>query len=58
MISIPELIFQVMDRMASTVLTFEVWITILAIYFALSLSCSLLVERFQLHIKKEVRAAR
>ena len=56
-ISIQELTFQGMELMASTFLTFEIWITILAIYFAICLSCSLLVERFELHLKKEVRAA-
>jgi len=54
-ISIQELTFQGMELMASTFLTFEIWITILAIYFALCLTCSLLVERFELHLKKEVR---
>ena len=56
-ISIQELTFQGMELMASTFLTFEVWITILAIYFVLCLSCSLLVERFELHLNKEARAA-
>ena len=56
-ISIQELTFQGMELMASTFLTFEVWITILAIYFVLCLSCSLLVERFELRLKREVRTA-
>jgi polar amino acid transport system permease protein len=55
-ISIQELTFQGMELMAATFLTFEVWITILTIYFVLCLSCSLLVERFELHLKKEARA--
>lgn len=54
-ISIQELTFQGMELMAATFLTFEVWITILAIYFVLCLFCSLLVERFELHLKKEAR---
>jgi polar amino acid transport system permease protein len=54
-ISIQELTFQGMELMAATFLTFEVWITILAIYFVLCLICSLLVERFELHLKKEAR---
>jgi len=53
-ISIQELTFQGMELMAATFLTFEVWITVLAIYFAICLVCSLLVERFELHLKKEV----
>jgi polar amino acid transport system permease protein len=56
-ISIQELTFQGMELMAATFLTFEVWITILAIYFVLCLICSLLVERFELHLKKEARPA-
>ncbi len=56
-ISIQELTFQGMELMAATFLTFEVWITILAIYFVLCLACSLLVERFELHLKKEARPA-
>ena len=56
-ISIQELTFQGMELMAATFLTFEVWITILAIYFVLCLACSLLVERFELYLKKEVRVA-
>ena len=47
-ISIQELTFQGMELMAATFLTFEVWLTILAIYFVLCLTCSLLVERFEL----------
>ncbi len=56
-ISIQELTFQGMELMAATFLTFEVWITILAIYFVICLACSLLVERFELHLKKEARPA-
>ena len=56
-ISIQELTFQGMELMAATFLTFEVWITILAIYFVICLVCSLLVERFELHLKKEARPA-
>jgi polar amino acid transport system permease protein len=55
-ISIQELTFQGMELMAATFLTFEVWITILAIYFVLCLACSLLVERFEWHLKRETRA--
>ena len=56
-ISIQDLTFQGMELMAATFLTFEVWITILAIYFVICLICSLLVERFEVHLKKEVRPA-
>jgi polar amino acid transport system permease protein len=56
-ISIQELTFQGMELMAATFLTFEIWITILAVYFVLCLICSLLVERFERYLKKEVRPA-
>jgi polar amino acid transport system permease protein len=56
-ISIQDLTFQGMELMAATFLTFEVWITILGIYFVLCLTCSLVVERFELHLKKEVHPA-
>jgi polar amino acid transport system permease protein len=55
-ISIQELTFQGMELMAATFFTFEVWLTILAIYFVLCLACSLLVERFELHLRREQRA--
>ncbi|PID40109.1 MAG: amino acid ABC transporter permease [Proteobacteria bacterium] len=55
-ISIQELTFQGMELMAATFLTFEIWITILAIYFLLCFACSLLVERFERHLKKETPA--
>jgi polar amino acid transport system permease protein len=54
-ISIQELTFQGMELMAATFFTFEIWLTILAIYFVLCLACSLLVERFELHLRKEER---
>ena len=56
-ISIQELTFQGMELMAATFFTFEVWLTILAIYFVLCLACSLVVERFELYLKKEARRA-
>lgn len=46
-ISIQELTFQGMELMAATYLTFEVWITITALYFALTFSCSLAVQRLE-----------
>jgi polar amino acid transport system permease protein len=52
-ISIQELTFQGMELMAATFLTFEIWLTILAIYFVLCLSCALLVERFERYLKYE-----
>jgi polar amino acid transport system permease protein len=56
-ISIQELTFQGMELMAATFLTFEIWLTILAIYFVLCFACSLLVERFELYLKQDAHAA-
>jgi polar amino acid transport system permease protein len=46
-ISIQELTFQAMDLMASTFLNFEIWITVALIYLALTLPCSLVVDRLE-----------
>jgi len=51
-ISIQELTFQGMELMAATYLTFEIWITITALYLVMTLTCSLAVQRL------EVRMAR
>ncbi|MHB8909689.1 MAG: amino acid ABC transporter permease [Syntrophales bacterium] len=46
-ISIPELTFQGLELMSATYLTFEVWITITALYFLLTFTCSLGVRRLE-----------
>ena len=46
-ISIQELTFQGMELMASTYMTFEIWITITILYLSLTLSCSLIIDRFE-----------
>jgi polar amino acid transport system permease protein len=46
-ISVPELTFQGMQLMTSTYLTLEIWITITVLYLLLTLSCSLLLARFE-----------
>ncbi len=51
-ISIQELTFQAMELMASTYLTFEIWITITIMYLVLTLSCSLAVERLEIYMRK------
>ena len=51
-ISIQELTFQGMELMASTYLTFEIWITITILYLTLTLSCSSIVDRFEKHFQK------
>ena len=50
-ISIQELTFQAMELMASTYLTFEIWITITFMYLMLTLSCSLAVERLERYMR-------
>lgn len=51
-ISIQELTFQGMELMSATYLTFEVWITVTALYFILALTLSLSVERLEIHMKR------
>ncbi len=46
-ISIPELTFQGMELMASTYLTFEIWITVTMLYLLLTFSCSMAVGRLE-----------
>ena len=46
-ISVPELTFQGMQLMTSTDLSLEIWITITLLYLLLTLSCSLLLTRFE-----------
>lgn len=46
-ISIQELTFQGLEIMSSTYRTFEIWITITAMYFLLTLTCSLAVRRLE-----------
>ncbi len=52
MISIQELTFQGMELMAATYLTFEVWITVTALYFLLTWSCSWLAARLELQLRR------
>jgi polar amino acid transport system permease protein len=46
-ISIPELTFRGMELMSATYLTFEIWITITGLYFALTFGCSLVFTRLE-----------
>ena len=52
-VSIQELTFQGMELMSATYLTFEVWITITALYFVLTFLCSLGMRRLEvaMHIE-------
>jgi polar amino acid transport system permease protein len=56
-ISIQELTFQAMDLMASTFLNFEIWITVAAVYLALTLPCSLAVNRLEAVFSRHHRRA-
>ncbi|QTA81357.1 Amino acid ABC transporter, permease protein [Desulfonema limicola] len=46
-ISIQELTFQGMELMASTYMTFEIWIVVSILYLVLTLSCSLIIEQLE-----------
>jgi polar amino acid transport system permease protein len=51
-ISIQELTFQGLELMSATYLTFEVWITITGLYLMLTLFLSLVVERFEIYMRR------
>ena len=51
-ISIQELTFQGMELMATTYMTFEIWITITILYLSLTLSCSLVIGRFETYLRR------
>jgi polar amino acid transport system permease protein len=50
-ISIQELTFQGMELMSATFLTFEVWITVMVLYFVICLACSLMAERLEIRFR-------
>ncbi len=51
-ISVQELTFQGLELMAATYLTFEVWLTVTALYFLLTYSCSTLAGRLELRLRR------
>jgi polar amino acid transport system permease protein len=51
-VSVQELTFQGMEIMAATYLTLEIWITITLLYFILTFTCSLLVQRFEFFLRR------
>lgn len=51
-ISVQELTFRGMELMSATYLIFEVWITITALYFMLTFSLSLAVERLEIYLRR------
>lgn len=50
-ISIQDLTFQGMEIMSSTYRTFEIWITVTAMYFIVTFTCSLAVRRLELRMQ-------
>lgn len=53
-ISIQELTFQGMELMSTTYFTFEIWITITAMYLILTLACSLGVARLESYFRRNI----
>ena len=51
-ISVQDLTFSGMELMASTYRTFEIWITITAMYFILTFTCSYAVKRLEAYMEK------
>ena len=51
-ISIQELTFQGLEVMASTYLTFEIWITITVLYFLMTFTCSIAFEKLFLYFRR------
>lgn len=51
-ISVPELTFQALQIMASTGLTFEIWITVMALYFGLCFFASLGARRLETRLAR------
>ncbi|GAB4172661.1 MAG: amino acid ABC transporter permease [Geothermobacteraceae bacterium] len=49
-ISIQELTFQGMELMAATYHTFEIWLTVAALYFLLTFTCSRLSQKLEKHL--------
>ena len=50
-VSVQELTFQGMELMAATYLTFEVWLTITALYFILTFLCALAMRRLEVSMQ-------
>ena len=51
-ISIQELTFQGMELMATTYLTFEIWITVTLLYLVMTFTCSLAVQRLEVRMTR------
>ena len=57
-ISIQELTFQGLEIMASTYLTFEIWITITLLYFLMTFSCSIALDKVFLYFSRNNKLIR
>jgi polar amino acid transport system permease protein len=53
-ISIQELTFEGMELMSATHYTFEIWLTITAMYFIITLAFSVAVHRMELRLRKKL----
>lgn len=51
-ISIEELTFQAQQLMTTTYLSFEIWITVLGMYFVLTFLCSLAIRKLELSMNR------
>ncbi len=54
-ISVSELTFQGMELMAATYLTFEIWITVAALYFCLTFTLSMAARRLESRLARRLR---
>ena len=54
-ISIPELSFRANELMTGTLLTLEIWITVAIMYLALTLPCSLAIQKLEDRMAKGLR---
>ena len=54
-ISIPELSFRANELMTGTLLTMEIWITVFFMYLALTLPCSLAIQKLEDRLAKGLR---
>lgn len=53
-ISVSELTFQGMELMASTYLTFEIWITVALLYFSMTFTLSMLARRLETSLARRL----
>jgi polar amino acid transport system permease protein len=54
-ISIPELSFRANELMTGTLLTMEIWITVTIMYLALTLPCSVAIQKLEDRVSRAFR---